>query len=80
MGLYFRRLEPKVFALLFSDEAAGVGVGEPDGVCSKHGEANARKRPIIRLILINLENKKFMNVEYIKIRVIVTARDGDRIV
>ena len=80
MGLYFRRLEPKVFALVFSGEAGGGGVGEADGVCSKHGEANARKRPIIRLILINLENKKFMNVEYIKIRVIVTARDGDRIV
>jgi len=80
LGLYFRRLEPKVFTLAFSGKASGVGVGEPDGVCSKHGEANARKRPIIRLILINLENKKFMNVEYIKIRVIVTARDGDRIV
>ena len=80
MGLYFFRLEPKVFALVFSGEAGGVGVGEADGVCAKHGEANARKRPIIRLSFINLENKKFIKAEYIKIRVIGTARDGDRIV
>ena len=55
-------------------------MGEADGVCSKHGEANARKRPIMRLSFINLENKKFIKAEYIKIRVIGTARDGDRIV